>query len=1026
MAQTPPIIQNGILTYQLDGQPAQVVVDSADWYGWLEAASTFTFRSEDGSFTAHKERAGNRRGRLYWRAYCTRQGQLQRIYLGQSEALTLHRLQSVAARLFGMRVGETALAVQAQDQEAVPRPAARSSAQTSLRTGTTPSFQGPAGPEETPPEGESVQPGHSTLPVPLTSFLGREREVAALAALLRQTSVRLVTLIGTGGVGKTRLALQVAAEGGDAFANGVCFVSLAPVSDPELVMPAVAKALGLWEALDRSLLDHVRDYLQEQHLLLLLDNFEHVAAASPQLAALLVSCPHLHLLVTSRAALHLSGEYEFPVPPLPMPDLTQLPEQQALAQVAAVRLFVERAHAIQPAFELTQANARTIAEICVRLDGLPLAIELAAARSKLLPPQALLHRLSHRFDLLTGGPGDLPTRQQTLRNTLQWSYDLLTEPERRLFRWLSIFVGGGTLQAAETVCQASQEDGIQASSVLDGVASLLDKSFVQQTEQEGEEPRLLMLETIRVFGLERLQAHCEWEAAREAHAAYHLRLVEEAHRHLFGVEAARWFERVEQAYPNLRAALQWALEDGDEETGSVRRIETAVRLVSVLWRFWSIRGYMSEGRAFLECVLAGSEKSRDTIRLKVLTAAVTLGLYQEDVAWEERLCEELLPLSQRLSDRQAQGIALLGLAGVALLHRREPGRARALAEQAKAAFSARDETWMAASACLLLARVCNVQGEVARSQHHLEEGLALYRALGYAGDIAWPLIYLARNAMKQGEQTRARALLQEAIGLCQQVGNKWGLAHALGFFGQLMLERGDLVSACALLTESLQLKQETGNRHSVAHSLFHLATAVVLQGDIAQARTLYEQSLAFAIALGHWELVASCLQGLAVALTAQAQPLAAARLWGAAETLLQHSATTLPRVLRASVERAQARARMQLGDEVFAQALAEGHTMTAEQALAWQPAIPPQEAHLSTLSSPTAPTRPASSPAGLTTREVEVLRLVAQGLTDAQVAQRLVISPRTVTTHLSSIYNKLSINSRAAAVRFAAEHQLLG
>ena len=278
MAQTPPIIQDGILTYQLGEQAAQLVVDSADWYGWLETASTFTFRNEDGRFTAHKERAGNRRGRSYWRAYCTRQGQLQRIYLGQSEALTLHQLQSVAARLFGMRVGETGLAVQTQDLEAAPRPPAVSSAQVSLRQGPNPSFQGPVEPQETAPQWESVPPWRSTLPVPLTSFFGRDGEVAAVAALLRQRSVRLVTLTGTGGVGKTRLALHLAAEGGDTFADGVCFVSLAPISDPEQVMPAIAKALGLWEALDRPLLDHVRDYLQEQHLLLLLDNLGFAAS----------------------------------------------------------------------------------------------------------------------------------------------------------------------------------------------------------------------------------------------------------------------------------------------------------------------------------------------------------------------------------------------------------------------------------------------------------------------------------------------------------------------------------------------------------------------------------------------------------------------------------------------------------------------------------------------------------------------------------------------------------------------------
>lgn len=454
MTRTSPIIQDGLLTYHLGEKTAQVMVDSADWYGWLKGASTFTFRSEQGSFTAHKERAGNRRGRPYWRAYHTRHGRLQRIYLGQSEELTLSRLQTVAARLFGRRVGETVLAVLTQDLEGAPRASAVSHAPAHLRQGTTPASHTPAEREKTPSAGKSVLPGCATLPVPLTSLVGREREVAAVVALMGQPSVRLVTLTGTGGVGKTRLALYLAAAVGDTFADGVWFVPLASISVQG--MPAIAKALGLWEALDRPVLDHVRDYLREDHLLLLLDNFEHVAAASPQLTALLTSCPHLHLLVTSRAALHLSGEYAFPVPPLPTPDLTELEDAQALAQVAAVHLFVERAQAIQSAFQLTAANARIIAEICVRLDGLPLAIELAAARSKLLPPQALLQRLSHRLDLLTGGPRDLPTRQQTLRNTIQWSYDLLTDQEQRLFRWLSIFVGGCTLQAAEASVPGSR------------------------------------------------------------------------------------------------------------------------------------------------------------------------------------------------------------------------------------------------------------------------------------------------------------------------------------------------------------------------------------------------------------------------------------------------------------------------------------------------------------------------------------------------------------------------------------------
>jgi predicted ATPase/transcriptional regulator with XRE-family HTH domain len=353
------------------------------------------------------------------------------------------------------------------------------------RTGMSPSFPRLAEVEESAHKGMRMQPWRSMFPVPLTSFFGREREIAALAALLRNPPVRLMTLTGPGGVGKTRLALSLAAEVTDTFADGVCFVPLAPISDPEQVLPAIAQALGLWEAGNHPLSDHVRDFLREKHLLLLLDNFEQVAAASPQVATLALSCPHLRLLITSRAALHLSGEYEFPVPPLPTPDLTQLLEPQALAKVAAMHLFVERAHAILPSFELTETNARTIAEICVRLDGLPLAIELAAARIKLLPPQALVARLSRRLSILTGGARDLPNRQQTLRNTLQWSYDLLTPQEQRLFRRLSVFVGGCTLQAAAAVCNHERDESEEPLDVLEGSASLVDKSFVLQTARGG-------------------------------------------------------------------------------------------------------------------------------------------------------------------------------------------------------------------------------------------------------------------------------------------------------------------------------------------------------------------------------------------------------------------------------------------------------------------------------------------------------------------------------------------------------------
>jgi predicted ATPase len=493
MAHTSPIVQDGMLTYSQNGQTANCAVDTPDWYNWLEIASTFTFRSASGVFTARKEQAGNKRGGQYWRAYRKRNGKLHRAYLGKSEDITLERLNAIAVVVAGTNAKDETF-----DTQEGARPADRASPRLSF-----------------------------DLPLPLTALIGREQERAALGAMLKRPEVRLLTLTGPGGVGKTRLALEVAQFSRADFADGVCFVALAGTLDLTRVIPLVAQALGLWEAIDHPPLEQVQDYLREKHLLLLLDNFEQVLAAAPLLARLLAFCPRLCILVTSRAVLHISGEHEFAVSPLVVPALTQLPALTDLAQVATVRLFVERAQAVKTDVQLTQGNARTIAEICVRLDGLTLAVELAAARIKLLPPQALLKRLSQRLDLLTGGAQDLPARQQTLRNTLQWSYDLLSAEEQRLFRWLSIFVGGFTLEAATAVCNAGSDQPLD---VLTGVASLLDKSLLLQTEQEGEEPRFRMLETLREFGLACLSTNGEGAAAEWAHAWYYLALAEEPSR----------------------------------------------------------------------------------------------------------------------------------------------------------------------------------------------------------------------------------------------------------------------------------------------------------------------------------------------------------------------------------------------------------------------------------------------------------------------------------------------------------------
>ncbi len=365
----------------------------------------------------------------------------------------------------------------------------------------------------------------NNLPAQPTPLIDREQEMARICQLLRRENVRLLTLTGTGGVGKTRLGLETAARLLDEFAGGVCFVPLATISDPDLVVPAIAQTLGVREAGDWLLMERLKAYLRNRRLLLFLDNFEQVLQAAPRLSELLQACPELKMLVTSRAVLHVYGEHEFPVLPLPVPDLSHLPESEALAQYAAVALFLQHAQAVKPGFQMTPANARAIASICARLDGLPLAIELAAARVKLLSPQALLARLAHRLEVLTSGARDVPARQQTLRNTLAWSYNLLDAEEQRLFRRLSVFVGGCTLEAVEAVYTTL---GDMAAPVLDGVASLIDKSLLQKVEQEGEELHLLMLETIREYALECLAASGEMEVTQQAHAVYYLALAEEA------------------------------------------------------------------------------------------------------------------------------------------------------------------------------------------------------------------------------------------------------------------------------------------------------------------------------------------------------------------------------------------------------------------------------------------------------------------------------------------------------------------
>jgi non-specific serine/threonine protein kinase len=753
------------------------------------------------------------------------------------------------------------------------------------------------------------------------------------------------------------------------YLDGVWFVELAPLSEPGLVAQEVAGTLGVQERPGEPLTDTLVDALASKEMLLVVDNCEHLVEAAARLKdTLLAYCPSLRVLATSREPLALPGEVNWAVSPLSLPETTNGESAaETLAAYEAVRLFVDRARLRLPDFELTRENAGSVARVCRKLEGIPLAIELATARMGALAVEQVAQRLEVSLDVLKGNTRGAAPRQRTLRATLDWSYDLLSEDERTIFKRVSVFAGGWTLEAAEAVCSG---DGIEEDDVLDLLGGLVDKSLVVAVASTGDAVRYRMLEPVRQYAVEKLEEGDEGEQVRRRHAVFFLTLAEEAEPELWGPEDARWLNRLELEHDNMRESLSWSLERGEPEL--------ALRLAGALGWFWRGRGFYGEGRRWVEEALEKSSGTSATIRAKALGVAGFLAVNQGDTGRAQASAKEGLRLS-----------AEAGLGNV-----------------------------VTADFQNLLGDLAEMRGDYERATELLEEGLVLHRQSGDGRAVAWSLANLAKVVVARGDFERAKELYEEGLALSRELGGAELLSACLLSLGYVYLLEGDLERATALNEEAAELLRQRGHKDNLPVVLDNLGWAALLQGDQERAGRYYEEGLGICRELGDKLIASESLEGLACISASEGEAERAAKLFGVAQALREAIGYHQAPEQRALRESYLVTVRSRLGEASWEAAFAGRQAMTLEEAVEYTLS----EEEPDTSESPTPQMPPTEeTTSNLTRRERKVATLVTRGLTNRQVARELSISERTAGNHVAKILKKLGLRSRAQIASWVSE-----